>query len=160
VVTRNLSSGGLSFLNSGFLHNGTQCDLQLVTVENSWVDVQATVVRCRLCAGNLHEISVKFDKPVDERQFVSAELGAKILLVDDANDQLRMIGHFLSKAGAGVTTASDGETALKLVAEQDFDLVLLCPRVVHRGDALRPGRQGRRPAALHAPERQAQRGEG
>ena len=71
VVTRNLSRGGLSFLNNGFLHLGTPCELQLVTANNAWVDVQATVVRCRYVAGRVHEISLRFDEPVDDSQFVS-----------------------------------------------------------------------------------------
>ncbi len=125
VVTRNLSSGGLSFLNNGFLHVGSRCKLQLITADNAWVDVQATVVRCRYVAARVHEISVRFDEPVDEGQFASQELSASILLVDDSEDQLRLTAHFLSKAGAEVVTANCGARALELVAEKDFDMVLL-----------------------------------
>ena len=35
VVTRNLSSGGLSFLNYGYLHSGSRCELQLITADNT-----------------------------------------------------------------------------------------------------------------------------
>ncbi|MCP4594777.1 MAG: response regulator [bacterium] len=125
VVSRNLSSGGLSFMHNGFLHAGTRCELQLVTADGAWIDVRAEVVRCRYVAGGAHEVSLRFDKPVDDSQFVSQELSASILLVDDAEDVLRLTGHFLSKAGAKVVTAKRGFQALKLVAEQDFDLILL-----------------------------------
>ncbi len=125
VVTRNLSSGGLSFLNNGYLHVGTRCELQLITADNAWIDVQATVLRCRYVVGRIHEVNLKFDKPVDVDQFASQELSASILVVDDSSVVLRLTAHFLSKAGAKVVTANSGVRALKLVADQDFDLVLL-----------------------------------
>ena len=125
VVTRNLSGGGMSFLTSGFFHIGTRCGMQLITADNAWVEMQATVVRCRYVAGHMHEVSVRFDEPVNEDQFISMKLDASILVVDDAEDHLRLTSHFLSKAGAEVVTANRGVRALKLIAEHDFDLVLL-----------------------------------
>lgn len=125
VVSRNLSTGGLSFLHNGFLHTGTQCGVQLVTAIGDRVYVRATVVRCRYVAGKLHEVSLRFDTPVDDSRFVSQELAARILIVDDSATILRLTGHYLSKAGADVVTADSGSRAMKLVAEQDFDLVLL-----------------------------------
>ena len=125
VVTRNLSGGGLSFLNNGYLHTGSRCEMQLMTSDNAWVDIQATVLRCRYVAGRVHEVGIRFDQSVDESQFISTELAASILIVDDAEDQARLTGHFLTQAGAKVVTANRGFQALKLVAEDDFDLVLL-----------------------------------
>lgn len=125
VVTRNLSSKGLSFLNNSFLHIGTRCDLQLVTADNAWVDIHATVVRCRYIAGRIHEIGLRFAETVDDSRFVSTELSASILLIDDAEDVLRLTGHFLRKAGAEVVIADRGVRALKLASERAFDLVLL-----------------------------------
>ncbi len=125
VVSRNLSCSGLSFLNNGYLHVGTRCELQLITSENAWVDIRATVARCRLIAGRVHEVGLRFDQSVDDSLFVSQTLAARILVVDDAEDQLALLSHFLKKAGAEVITANRGVRALKLVAEEDFDLVLL-----------------------------------
>jgi len=125
VVTRDLSSGGLSFLNPGYLHVGSRCELQLMTTDNAWIDVQATVVRCRYVAGFVHEVGLRFDQPVDDSLFVSQTLSASILLVDDDEGQARLTAHLLGKAGADVITANRGVRALKLVAEHDFDLVLL-----------------------------------
>lgn len=69
---------------------GTHCQLQLITADNAWVDIQATLVRCRHVAGRIHEISLSFDQPLDESQFVCQELSASILLVDDADDVPRL----------------------------------------------------------------------
>ena len=125
VVTRNLSSGGLSFLYNGYLHVGTSCELQLITDDNAWVDIQGIIVRCRFVAGRVHEASVRFARSVDDSLFESRTLSASILLVDDAEDQSRLTAHYLSKTGAEVVTANRGVRALKLVAEHDFDLILL-----------------------------------
>ena len=83
------------------------------------------MVRCRYVAGRVHEIALSFDEPVDDSQHLSPDLSARILLVDDAEDQLRLTGYFLSRAGAEVVTANCGDSALKLVTEGEFDLVLL-----------------------------------
>ena len=125
VLTRNLSCGGLSFLYTGYLHVGTRCEMQLITVDNAWVDIAATVVRCRYIVGRIHEVSLSFATPVDDSLFVSQELSASILLVDDDEDTLRLTGHLLARGGAKLVTANRGVQALELVAEHDFDLVLL-----------------------------------
>jgi CheY-like chemotaxis protein len=125
VVTRNLSSTGLSFLYNGFLHSGTRCELQLINSDETWVEVEATVVRCRYIAGRVHEVGLRLNEPVDKSQIVSQELSATVLLVDDAEDVLRLTSHFLSKTGARVITANRGDRALELIAENEIDLVLL-----------------------------------
>jgi CheY-like chemotaxis protein len=129
VVTRDLSRGGLSFLNNNFMHMGTRCTLQLITADNVGVEIQATVVRCRHVAGRVHEVGLRFDQrldqPLDEGQLASHKLSASILIVDDSEAMLRLTAHFLSKAGAQVETANGGERALELVGGRTFDLVIV-----------------------------------
>ncbi len=48
-----------------------------------------------------------------------------ILLVDDNEDFLSAAREFFATQGYQVTTARDGETALKLVAQQPPDIILL-----------------------------------
>ncbi len=48
-----------------------------------------------------------------------------ILIVDDEEDLRMLLGHVLSSAGYKIETAADGETALKLLQKQKFDLALL-----------------------------------
>ena len=57
-------------------------------------------------------------------------LPARVLVVDDGPDNLRLIAHLLGRAGATVMTASDGRAALARVDEaeragQGFDVVLM-----------------------------------
>ncbi len=59
---------------------------------------------------------------------------ANILVVDDENDILEMTGIMLASSGHEVLTASDGETALEMVKNNEIDLVIL--------DAVMPGMHG------------------
>jgi DNA-binding NtrC family response regulator len=49
----------------------------------------------------------------------------RILIVDDEEDLRTLLGHVLTSAGYQIDTAADGETALKLLQKQKFDLALL-----------------------------------
>jgi two-component system response regulator RegX3 len=59
---------------------------------------------------------------------------ARILVVDDEESILQFVSYNLRKEGYDVTTATDGEAALELAAENTFDLVVL--------DIMLPGLDG------------------
>jgi signal transduction histidine kinase/ActR/RegA family two-component response regulator len=50
--------------------------------------------------------------------------GASFLIVDDSEDTIRMLEQLLKMGGANVTTAMNGEDALRLAAESEYDVVL------------------------------------
>jgi len=49
----------------------------------------------------------------------------KILIVDDVDENLKLVDSILKKVGFETKTARDGLTALRLIKEQDYDLILL-----------------------------------
>jgi CheY-like chemotaxis protein len=51
--------------------------------------------------------------------------GCRILLVDDSEDLCRLFGLILTKSGAEVTFASDGESAFKFAVEKGYDVILI-----------------------------------
>lgn len=53
------------------------------------------------------------------------ELGSKVLVVDDEERIRRLIKMYLEREEFEVTEAEDGEEALKLAIEEDFDVILL-----------------------------------
>ena len=59
---------------------------------------------------------------------------ANILVVDDENDILEMTSIMLDDVGYDVLTASNGETAIEMVKNNNIDLILL--------DAVMPGMNG------------------
>jgi CheY-like chemotaxis protein len=74
VACRNLSRSGLGFLHSSYLHMGTIVYTSLVRDDGSVVRVAGKIVRCRHVARHIHEIGVRFDRPVDVRNFVAADV--------------------------------------------------------------------------------------
>ncbi len=59
---------------------------------------------------------------------------SQILIVDDSPNNVQLASRIIQKAGYHTTGAPDGETALELIKEQPFDLVLL--------DIMMPGMDG------------------
>ena len=54
-----------------------------------------------------------------------ADLGLNILIVDDEERIRRLLRMYLEKEGYSIEEAEDGETALQLALEKDYDLILL-----------------------------------
>lgn len=48
-----------------------------------------------------------------------------VLVVDDNGINQRVVSGFIEKYGAKITTASDGQTALNLIAQDHFDMILM-----------------------------------
>ncbi len=69
--TRNLSRGGLACLHGGFVHSNTRCLIHLQTLQGGLHAVAGSVVRCRHIQGNVHEVGVRFDEPLDPAPFCS-----------------------------------------------------------------------------------------
>jgi DNA-binding NtrC family response regulator len=53
------------------------------------------------------------------------ELKARVLLVDDEEDFLKMLAERLESRGLNVTTATSGESALASVEGHEYDLIVL-----------------------------------
>lgn len=65
VPTRNLSADGMSFLHSHMMYTGRPCVVQLPSRAGRWLSINATVVRCRHVRAMLHEVGIRFDRPID-----------------------------------------------------------------------------------------------
>lgn len=65
VSTRNISVGGMSILHSQMMYPGSACKVELATRHGGWLTIKATVAHCHLVRGMLHEVGLKFDKPID-----------------------------------------------------------------------------------------------
>lgn len=51
--------------------------------------------------------------------------GRKFLVVDDSDLNLQILTHLLKTTGAGILTAANGELALKVLSEEQPDLIFL-----------------------------------
>jgi signal transduction histidine kinase/ActR/RegA family two-component response regulator len=71
------------------------------------------------------ETHLKADNPVRENGAIAEPAGAHILVVDDLPEQRELASERLRYLGYEVTTCPDGKTAVELVRQQHFDLMML-----------------------------------
>lgn len=139
VRTRNLSKTGIGFLHGSFLYSGTPCTVSLRTPQNKFVDVEGTVVRCSHVRGHIHDVGVKFVKPVKLRDFmgqaapinpeetVSTELPqltGKVLHIEDSPDDQDLLKFHLESLGVSVHMVPSALEALEVISSIDFDLII------------------------------------
>jgi len=107
-------------------------------------EVVEDIARMRVAAGRLAHVEVADAKEAETREFAAAvpetalradaTASARILVVDDVEDNRTVLGRRLERLGHVVTTVESGTEALTLSAEREFDLILL--------DVLMPGLDG------------------
>lgn len=128
VYSRNLSSMGIAFLFGGFVHNGSVCVVQLITLHGCWNDVVGQVVHCRHVDAHLHEVSVKFDQEIDPSFYVVEAAPCRVLLADDDPLVVRLASFHLVALNAQVAHAADSADAVQIALHKAYDLVLLGTR--------------------------------
>lgn len=72
----------------------------------------------------------------NSRIWTTLRIEAKVLLVDDASDNRRIVSYFLTRAGAEVVQAEDGRTALELfdaseISSTPFDAIVTDMEMPH-----------------------------
>lgn len=125
VPTRNLSSGGVSFLHGGFVHNGTRILMQPVRQDGMWSDLVGKVVACRYIERGIHEVCVQFDKEIDPSEFCAAAVTYDFLVVEDDDAIARLAEHHLAALNIDVTRARDGQEAVDAAKDSRFDCILM-----------------------------------
>lgn len=128
VACRNISSGGIAVLHSSYMHVGSICEVILPRAGLSPVPVSGRVVRCRHVGGKVHEIGVKFNKPVEPRQFSEpnetdlrrvldavnpTEFSARVLISVSDDALRRQVVRLLEETKATVQVWSGGKAATK-----------------------------------------------
>lgn len=125
VRPRSLGEDGMSFLHGGFVHPGSKCLVELVTVHGSWKNVQANAVACRFIQHNLHEVDVHFQHSIDPSEYSRDAVHTSVLLVDDDPSITRLAKAFLSKLNADVDHAENGQEAIDKAKSKVYDLILM-----------------------------------
>jgi CheY-like chemotaxis protein len=139
VRPRNLSRSGIAFLHGSFCHTGTTVHVTLRTIDDEPATVSGRVTRCRHVQGNVHEIGVKFDMPIEVYQFVRSDaktaqdrqasrelprMRGRVLFVDDCIDDRELFSFYANSLGLLADTAEDGQLAVERARTAMFDLVL------------------------------------
>lgn len=146
VACRNLSSGGIGVLHSSYMHKGTRCFVTLPRNDGQRVAVEGTIVRCVHVSGTIHEIGIKFLKPIDAKHFIELDpfangfsletvdpesLRGTVLLIEDSTLDQALIRHYLRETQMSLIVVENIDEGLAKAAE-GVDLIL-CD--VNVGDA-------------------------
>ena len=132
MACRNISSGGMSLLHRAYIHNGSGIRVCLKKLSGEVVGIDGVVVHSRHVRGTTHEVGVRFDNPIDPREFLSLssfattfliehvepdDLKGVVLAIDDSEADLRLLQHFLQGTQIRFRTASDVDEGTKLAVE-------------------------------------------
>lgn len=123
VLGRNLSTGGVSLLHSGYIHPGSECRLALTLPRGGAKTLIGTVVFCRHAAGKIHEVGVQFTEKIDVAEFTlpdarrlsddpearacSAPIHGTALLIAASEAQKRLLVARLRQSGLDVTAVDN-----------------------------------------------------
>jgi CheY-like chemotaxis protein len=125
VPTRDLSATGVSFLHGGYVHVGTRCVIQLISMHGTWSDVRGRVSRCNYVTNQIHEVGVRFDEPIQPGEFCAGALKLRVLLAEDDPLIAKLAQTYLIKLNAEVEYVSDGQAAVDAALAGKFEIVLM-----------------------------------
>jgi len=125
--SRKLGAGGIYFLVGNLIHANCTCRVHLVTVRNNWQTVNGLVERCRYLPGTtgVHEVFVRFQRPIDPASFAPAATRSRILAADDSLVSLKLYERLLDTMNVDLTCVSAGIEAVERAISGNFDLVLM-----------------------------------
>jgi hypothetical protein len=76
IRPRNICRTGLGFLHGGPLPPGTTCILTLPTADGDKLVVRARVAHCGPVSGEVHQVGLQFDEPIDVPRVVPTLVGS------------------------------------------------------------------------------------
>lgn len=136
VPSRNISQQGLSTLFPHFMYVGTPIRVHLVSIFNHKVIQPGKIVRCRYVPGTtgLHDTGVAFDSPIDVGMFHRNAVPTRILIADADEAPHKLAGVLANENNANIqiTSANDGEQAVKIAEHLPFDLGFIELRLPQR----------------------------
>jgi len=141
VCTRNISSGGLAFVNAGFVHHGTRCRMVLAATDGTKSAVAGEVVNSRHLKGALHEVSVRFDRPIDVEAYVErsttdettdettgesgAVVAARVLCMEPSEELRTALQAVAGEVNIGLAFVDGADELETAAAAETFDAVIL-----------------------------------
>ena len=138
VYAHDLSSGGMSFVQQGYLHVGTTVTVTLPKRLSGEDVVAGRVAWCQHVGGTWHATGIKFNDPISPKPFVSpAEwerlpstnpirpetLVGQVLMIDDQDVDRMLFAHLLRRTKLTVTGVADVQQAEAALRGVVFDVV-------------------------------------
>ncbi|MCL4222417.1 MAG: response regulator [Phycisphaerales bacterium] len=111
-----------AILHRGYIHPGTRCEVDLVSLDGDAVVVRASIVQCRHLAGLIHDSLVEFDDRLNLRRFVkwTPEVASLVAETEKPRPLRGRVLHIEPSASERALFASRlANTQLRLVAVPD-----------------------------------------
>ncbi|MBK9120774.1 MAG: response regulator [Phycisphaerales bacterium] len=126
ATPRNLSKFGIALLVEYFVYPGTSCAVWLCGPHGHTERISGRVIRCRyiLGSGCLHEVGVRFARPIDVSIFTHEAVRLKVVVMDSTSDGRRLLAGLLDGEHVELHFATTVSEALEAFGG-DPDLVLL-----------------------------------
>ncbi len=127
VPSRRLGPSGVYFLTGNLIHAQCRCRVHLVTIRNNWQTVDGVVERCRYLQGTagVHEVFVRFDRPIDPATFAASACRPRILVADDSLVTLRLYAVLLEKLNVELTCVENGLDAVQRALAATYDMIFM-----------------------------------
>jgi CheY-like chemotaxis protein len=139
VATRNLSSNGVGFLYTSYLHTGTRVEVTLKRRLGGEDVIHGKVVFCAHVAGVFHQVGVRFNEKIfpklyldpgsyeevdSSTQIDASTLGGRVLYIDDQEMDRLLLKHHLRETKVELTAVPGEKEALAAIAAGKFDVIL------------------------------------
>ena len=143
ACARRISKYAIGLLWSGYVHPGTQCEIELTSIWGSREIVRGVVRGCRHVDGTVHELDVRFvlhgSEPVDLGRLLRddaalARLAAKdtspkalsgrLVFFDESPLMIELVTKLLSGTSMEVVGVADRAKLLETVTSSSVDIVL------------------------------------
>lgn len=125
MIGRGINGNSIALLHGGFVHAQTPCTVNLISQYGSWDIVKGIVVDCRHVIGSVHELHIRFDRPIDAPLYSSAAHQPRILLVEDEPISASIAIHHLTSLNAQLTHVTDGQSAVEEARSGTYDLIVM-----------------------------------
>jgi CheY-like chemotaxis protein len=132
VAGRNLSHQGVGVLHNAYIHPGTRCIVALPHPKKGPMWFDGTIVRCIHRGGMMHEAGIKFDAPINARDYVVLDplvdwfsrekvdaeaLHGTVVLAEESEVDRRILRHFLRETLVRIREAKGVDDAAAMCAE-------------------------------------------
>lgn len=137
-VPRNISREGIGLLHSSFVYTGTRCTVLMPHPTRGQVPLGGTIMRCRHVRGKIHELGIRFDKPIDVKEYLGVDgnedcyslenvpaesLTGSVLLIEPGEMDRAMVRSHLKDTNLTVTAVGTSEEGLTR-AKEGYDTIL------------------------------------
>ncbi|TVQ63392.1 MAG: response regulator [Phycisphaerales bacterium] len=131
VACRNISQGGASLLHRAYVHPNTACRISLPHRTHGHAELTGTIMHCQHLTGVVHELGVKFDEPINIKEFLEpdplasyysleniepAALTGRILLAEAGELDREIVRHFMRETHVRIAECASGDETLAVAS--------------------------------------------